>query len=168
MSSKFPRFGQRDGTPAPYRGVDETVNILVVEDNPGDVRLLQEAFESVDATPSIDVANDGDEALEFLQAGTDGGGVSQPPVDLVLLDLNLSRTDGFEVLEAIRSDPMLSSLPVLVLSSSDAREDIRRCYDLAANAYLSKPDDIDGYEQLVEVLAAFWFETARIPTADRR
>jgi len=138
------------------------VSILLVEDNPGDVRLIQEAFRTAGFEPTFHTVVDGDAALEFLQEGVDSA--SGPSVDLVLLDLNLPRTDGFEVLEAIRDEPELTSLPVIVLTSSEAPEDIVKSYELCANAYLTKPSNPDEFAELGQAVEAFWVDEAVLPS----
>ena len=138
------------------------MSILLVEDNPGDVRLIQEAFRTTGFEPTFHTAVDGDAALEFLQEGVDS--TAGPSVDLILLDLNLPRTDGFEVLTAIRDEPELTSLPVIVLTSSEAPEDIVKSYELCANAYLTKPSNPDEFAELGQAVEAFWVEEAVLPS----
>ena len=137
------------------------LQILLVEDNPGDVRLTREAFESAGVETSIRAATDGDEALEFLADCRDDDSTTAP--DLVFLDLNLPRVDGFEVLEQIRDDPTFSRLPVLVLTSSSADEDIARSYELCANAHLTKPSSLDEFVEMAKTLNEFWFDRAHLP-----
>ncbi|WP_408958282.1 response regulator [Natrinema sp. 74] len=139
----------------------DSVDVLLVEDNPGDVRLIREAFESVEFTVTFHTMTDGDTALEFLQnqVAADSG----PDLDLMLLDLNLPRTSGFDVLEAIKDDPKLASLPVLVLTSSEATEDIVKSYDLCANAYLTKPTDPDEFADIGRAVEAFWIDEVTLP-----
>ena len=137
------------------------LHILLVEDNPGDVRLTREAFTSAGVETSIRAVTDGDEALEFLADCRDDESITTP--DLVLLDLNLPRVDGFEVLEAIRDDPAYSRLPVLVLTSSSAEEDIARSYDLCANAHLTKPNSLDEFTEMAAAVEEFWFDRAHLP-----
>ncbi|MFD1562029.1 response regulator [Haloarchaeobius amylolyticus] len=139
-----------------------SVSILLVEDNPGDVRLIQEAFRTAGFEPAFHTVVDGDAALEFLREGV--GSPSGPSVDLVLLDLNLPRTDGFEVLEAIKDEPELTSLPVIVLTSSEAPEDIVKSYELCANAYLTKPSNPDEFAELGQAVEAFWIDEAVLPS----
>lgn len=140
---------------------DDVVEILLVEDNPGDVRLTQEALTQLSIETTTHVAIDGDEALQFLSKRNRSETESLP--DLVLLDLNLPRMGGLEVLEALADEPLLARIPVLVLTSSDTTEDIGESYDLAANAYLTKPTDPTEYTEMVEALAHFWFEQAALP-----
>lgn len=136
-----------------------TPTILLVEDNPGDVRLIEEAFERSSFEASIDSVSDGDQALEYLEACNDG--IEYP--HLLLLDLNLPRTSGFTVLEELRDDPELSQIPVLVLTSSSTQEDIVKSYDLAANAYLTKPDGPNELVELVDTIESFWFDQVQLP-----
>ncbi|MEY7847639.1 response regulator [Natrarchaeobius sp. A-rgal3] len=142
---------------------EDSIEILLVEDNPGDVRLTQEAFKELSTDVRIRVATDGETALEKLglRNGTDPGSLP----DLVLLDLNLPRTNGFEFLETVRAEPVLTRLPVLVLTSSNAHEDILESYELAANAYLTKPTGPDEYSAMVRAVVEFWFEQVTLPPA---
>lgn len=137
--------------------------VLLVEDNPGDIRLVEEAFSETDAEATLQVATDGVEAIEMLSRRRDAGADSLP--DLVLLDLNLPRMDGFEVLDGVNDDLALSCLLVLVLTSSDDRDDVAECYDRAANAYLTKPTAPDEFIALVQAIVAFWVKCARLPPA---
>jgi len=137
------------------------LHILLVEDNPGDVRLTREAFKTSDIETSIRAVTDGDEALEYFDECRHDDSITAP--DLVLLDLNLPRVDGFEVLETIRGDEVYSRLPILVLTSSSAGEDIARSYELHANAHLTKPDSLKGFTDLVQVVKEFWFDSAHLP-----
>ncbi|MXV61134.1 response regulator [Natronorubrum sp. JWXQ-INN-674] len=140
----------------------EPVQILLVEDNPGDVRLIQEAFRDATVEATFHTVRDGDAALEFLR---EQQSERASTLDLMLLDLNLPRTGGFEVLETIESDPDLTAPPVLVLTSSRSRDDIARSYDLSANAYLTKPSDPDEFAELGRAVEAFWFNEATLPPA---
>ncbi|OAQ52492.1 hypothetical protein HTG_12785 [Natrinema mahii] len=139
----------------------ESISLLLVEDNPGDVRLIEEAFKTTSFDVSLHTEADGDAALEFLHERA--AGEAGLEVDLMLLDLNLPRTGGFEVLETIKDDPELASLPVLVLTSSEATEDIVRSYELCANAYLTKPTDPDEFADIGRAVEAFWVEEATLP-----
>lgn len=136
---------------------NSTPEVLLVEDNPGDVRLIQEAFRDAGFDVNLHIATDGVEAVAFLQDG------EMPVPELVLLDLNLPRKDGLNVLAEIRNDPELSHLPVLVLSSSTATEDVVASYDQYANAYLTKPDDPNSFVELVQAIETFWLEQVRLP-----
>ncbi|WP_137290143.1 response regulator [Natronorubrum halophilum] len=141
--------------------IEDPIEILLVEDNPGDVRLTQEAFKQLSTETIIHVAIDGDEAFDFLSSRYDSDTELVP--DLVLLDLNLPRMGGLEFLETVQDDPNLSRVPVLVLTSSNAIEDVLESYELAANAYLTKPTDPDEYAAMVEAVADFWFQRAALP-----
>jgi len=136
---------------------NSTPDILLIEDNPGDVRLTQEAFRAAEFDVHLHIAMDGVEAIEFLRDG------DSPGPDLVLLDLNLPRKDGIDVLAEIRNDAELRHLPVLVLSGSTAREDVIASYDQHANAYLTKPDDPESFVELVQAVEQFWLETVQLP-----
>lgn len=135
----------------------EPVRILLVEDNPGDVRLVREAFRDAAVEAIFHTVSDGDAALEFLRDRRDA---ADP--DLTLLDLNLPRTGGFEVLEAIKNDPDLDAPPVIVLTSSEATEDVARSYELCANAYLTKPSDPTEFAELGRAVEAFWFNESTV------
>ena len=135
----------------------EPVRILLVEDNPGDVRLVREAFREADVETTFHTVSDGDAALEFLRGQRDVA-----DLDLTLLDLNLPRTGGFEVLEEIKDDPELDAPPVIVLTSSEATEDVTRSYELCANAYLTKPSDPAEFAELGRAVEAFWFNDATV------
>ncbi|ELY62088.1 response regulator [Natronolimnohabitans innermongolicus] len=141
--------------------LSEPIDILLVEDNPGDVRLTEEAFKQLPTETTIHVATDGDEALDQLSSKRDERASSLP--DLILLDLNLPRMGGLEFLDAIQDDTTLRRIPVLVLTSSNAVEDVLESYTLAANAYLTKPTDPIEYTEMVESVAEFWFERAALP-----
>ncbi len=141
--------------------LSEPIDILLVEDNPGDVRLTEEAFKQLPTETTIHVATDGDEALDRLSSQRDERASSLP--DLILLDLNLPRMGGLEFLDAIQDDTKLRRIPVLVLTSSNAVEDVLESYTLAANAYLTKPTDPIEYTEMVESVAEFWFERAALP-----
>lgn len=136
-------------------------DILLVEDNPGDVRLIREALERVSDGVHLHTVSDGTEALEFLSDQQADDDESVP--DLLLLDLNIPRTDGFEVLEALNEDPELAALPVIVLTSSDAETDIAKSYDRCANAYLTKPNSHDGFVSLARAIDGFWVKAAQLP-----
>ncbi|WP_226479334.1 response regulator [Natrinema amylolyticum] len=140
---------------------NEPFDILLVEDNPGDVRLTQEAFKEAEPTISLHVTMDGNEALEFLFQRGKYEGVTYP--DLVLLDLNLPKKDGHEVLKEIRDEEELTPVPILVLTSSETEEDVRESYELTANAYLTKSADPDEFASLMQSVADFWLRSAQLP-----
>jgi CheY-like chemotaxis protein len=133
----------------------EPITVLLVEDDPGDVVLIQEAFEHNKVRNSLHVVGDGVEAMEFLRAGT------RP--DLILLDLNLPRKDGREVLAEVKGDTALRSIPVVVLTTSKAEEDILRSYDLHANAYVTKPVDFNRFIEVVRQIDEFFVTVVKLP-----
>jgi CheY-like chemotaxis protein len=139
----------------------DPVEILLVEDNPGDVRLTEEAFKELRITNELHVVTDGPDALDFM-FGRDGY-ESTPAVDLVLLDLNLPRMDGVEVLREIKSDPDLKRTPVIILTSSSAEEDVVRSYENYTNAYVTKPIDPNQFVDVIRSLEEFWFTIVRSP-----
>jgi two-component system, chemotaxis family, response regulator Rcp1 len=144
----------------PHRS-GEALEILLVDDNPGDARLVREAFKETDCETILHVVTNGDDALKFVTQQDASESVSFP--DLVLLDLNLPGKDGCDVLEAIRNDSQLEPLPVIMLTSSGASEDIERCYNARANAYLTKPTNPAKFITLMEVVEQFWFKQVRLP-----
>lgn len=137
------------------------VDILLVEDNPGDVRLTQEALKDAKVLNEIYIAKDGVEALEFLHRR--GKFVDMPIPDLILLDLNLPKKDGREVLAEVKHDPILKHIPVVVLTTSKAEEDIVKSYNLHANAYITKPVDLKRFAEIIHVLNEFWFTIVKLP-----
>ncbi|MDG5758157.1 response regulator [Natronococcus sp. A-GB1] len=139
----------------------EPAQLLLVEDNPGDVRLTREAFKQGRIDNDLHTVSDGSDALDFLHQR--GEYEDAPRPDLVLLDLNLPRKDGEEVLADLKDDPQLQSIPVIVLTSSRAEEDIARSYELHANAYLTKPVDPDEFIETVRAFEKFWFSVVRLP-----
>lgn len=137
------------------------VNILLVEDNPGDVRLTQEALREGKIRNHLFVAKDGVEALAILRH--EGPHAQAPRPDLILLDLNLPRKDGREVLADIKADEALRRIPVVVLTTSKAEEDILRTYDLHANCYITKPVDLEQFIAVVKSIDEFWFTVVKLP-----
>jgi chemotaxis family two-component system response regulator Rcp1 len=137
------------------------IEILLVEDNPGDVRLTEEALREGKVKNRLHVARDGVEAIDFLRRRGKFAGVSRP--DLVLLDLNLPRMDGREVLAEIKNDPELKTLPVVVLTTSTAEADILKTYTLHANCYIQKPVDLDQFVSVVRSIDDFWLTVVRLP-----
>lgn len=142
-------------------GTNEPVEILLVEDNPGDVRLTEEAFKEARIQNEIHSVRDGEEAMDFLNQR--GEYEDAPRPDLMLLDLNLPKMNGEEVLEAVKQYPELKRLPIIALTSSKAEEGIVKAYDLHANAYLTKPGDPDSFIDLVRRLEEFWFSDVTLP-----
>ena len=137
------------------------VEILLVEDNPGDVRLTREAWKEGKFRNNLHVAEDGVEALAFLRKQGRHVGAVRP--DLILLDLNLPRKDGREVLAEIKQDPNLKHIPVVILTTSKAEQDILKTYDLHANCYITKPLDMDQFIRVVKSIEEFWLETVTLP-----
>jgi chemotaxis family two-component system response regulator Rcp1 len=137
------------------------IEVLLVEDSPGDVRLTKEAFHDANKSIHVSVASDGVEAMAFLRR--EGGHVHAPRPDLILLDLNLPKMDGREVLTHIKEDDSLKLIPTLILSTSDAAADILKSYQLQANCYLSKPVGLDEFESLVKSINDFWLTRVKLP-----
>ncbi|MDD1678648.1 MAG: response regulator [Methanomicrobiales archaeon] len=137
------------------------MEILLIEDNPADVRLTLEAFQDLKVPNHMNVVMDGVEAMEFLRKK--GSHQSAPLPDLILLDLNLPLKNGREVLEEIKTDDNLKHIPVVVLTTSRAEEDVLQAYRLHVNCYLTKPSDLDQFFTLIQEIQQFWFGIARIP-----
>ena len=137
------------------------IEVLLVEDNPGDVRLTQEAFLEANRTINLHVAADGVEAMAFLQRQGSHAGAPRP--DLILLDLNLPKMDGREVLAHIKSDASLKLIPTVILTTSDAEADIQKSYQLQANCYLTKPVQLEAFEALVKSINDFWLTKVKLP-----
>lgn len=137
------------------------VDILLVEDNPGDVRLTKEALKECNIKNNLHVARDGEEALDYLFNRGPYHDAVRP--DIILLDLNLPRKDGREVLEAIKADAHLKRIPVVVLSTSQSEDDVARCYDLHVNCYVKKPVDMEQFVEVVKSIDNFWFNIVKLP-----
>lgn len=137
------------------------VNILLVEDNPGDVRLTEEVFREGKILNSLHTVEDGVEALAFLRQ--EGKYASKERPDIILLDLNLPKKDGREVLAEIKADPSLRRIPVVVLTTSKAEEDIIKSYDLYVNCYITKPVDLNQFILVVKSIEDFWFTVVKLP-----
>jgi two-component system response regulator len=137
------------------------IEILLVEDNPGDVELTREALHDSKVHMHLSVVNDGVEALAFLRRQTRYADAPRP--DLILLDLNLPRKDGRGVLAEIKADPELRQIPVVILTSSQAEQDILRAYELHANCYVTKPVDLDQFITIVRSIEQFWFTVVKLP-----
>lgn len=138
-----------------------TVEILLVDDNIGDVVLTKEALKGADFSNHVSVARDGFEALEFLRRTGKFADAKRP--DLILLDINMPRKNGCEVLEEIRCDEDLRIIPVVILTSSEAEDDIRRSYALGANCFVTKPADLDEMVKAVQAINFFWLTVAKLP-----
>jgi CheY-like chemotaxis protein len=139
------------------------VEILLVEDNPGDYRLTQEALREGKVYNNLHWAKDGVEALDFLKRH--GKYADAPRPDIILLDLNLPKKDGREVLSEIKGDPVLRPIPVVILTTSKAEEDVLRSYDLHANCYVTKPVDLDKFIVVVQSIDRFWLTVVTLPPA---
>jgi len=137
------------------------IEILLVEDNPGDVRLTREAFREAKVRNNMVIAGDGLEAMAFLKQENEHVNAVRP--DLILLDLNLPCMNGFEVLDAIKEDADLKRIPIIVLTTSQAEQDILRSYDLHANAYVTKPVDLEQFIVAIRAIEGFWLEIVKFP-----
>lgn len=137
------------------------VEILLVEDNPGDARLAQEGMKEGKINNNLSIVADGEQAMAFLRRTAPYENAPRP--DLILLDLNLPKKDGREVLSEIKSDPQLHKIPVVVLTTSKAEEDILRAYDLHANCYITKPIDFEQFIEVVKGIETFWFNIVQLP-----
>jgi chemotaxis family two-component system response regulator Rcp1 len=140
---------------------ERSIEILLVEDNPSDVRLVQEGLKDGKLRNSLNVVGDGEDALAFLR--NEGEYQHAPHPDLILLDLNLPRVDGREILTQIKSCPDLKHIPVVVLTTSKSEEDILRSYELQANCYITKPVDLDQFIAIVQSIEEFWLTIVRLP-----
>ncbi|HUT25428.1 MAG TPA: response regulator [Sumerlaeia bacterium] len=141
--------------------VDSPIEILLVDDSPGDVRLTQEALREAKVRNNLRVARDGEEALAMLRREGAFANVARP--DLILLDLNLPLKGGMDVLEEIKGDASLKSIPVVVLTTSQAEKDIVKAYDLKANCYVTKPVDLGQFMQVVRAMESFWLTVVKLP-----
>ena len=140
----------------------KVIEILLVEDNPGDARLTQEAFRESKVANNLHVVSDGALAMEFLRR--QGPYAKAPRPDIVLLDLNLPKKDGRQVLVEMKSDPELKSIPTVVLTTSEAEQDIVQSYQLHANCYLTKPVDLDKFLKIIRCIEDFWLTFVKLPT----
>ena len=138
-----------------------TVEILLVDDNIGDVVLTKEALKGAEFSNRVSVVRDGFEALEFLRRTGKFANASRP--DLILLDINMPRKNGCEVLEEVRCDEDLRLIPIVILTSSEAEDDIRRAYELGANCFVTKPADLDEMVRVVQAINHFWITIAKLP-----
>ena len=138
-----------------------TIEVLLVEDSPGDVRLTQEAFKDAKVLINLSVASDGVEAMAFL--AREGKHAGAPRPDLILLDLNLPKKDGREVLSELKESPALKSIPVVILTTSASEADIQGSYQHHANCYITKPVDLDGFITVVSSIDNFWLSVVKLP-----
>ncbi len=139
----------------------DLITILLVEDNPGDVRLIQEVFQDGKIYNHIDIARDGEEAMNYLYQRGQLQNASRP--DLILLDLNLPKKNGSDVLAEIKSDEQLKHIPVIILTASQAEEDIAKAYNHHANCYLTKPIDLNQFINVVQEIKSFWLSIVQLP-----
>ena len=147
------------------RELARPVEILLVEDSPDDVELTRQGLKEGKVWHNLSVVADGVEALEFLRRQGKYGDAPQP--DIILLDLNLPRKDGSEVLEEVKADPQLKHIPVVVLTTSNAEQDILKSYKLHANSYITKPVDLDQFFSVIKALEDFWLTVVRLPPRER-
>jgi len=142
-------------------GMGSPIEILLVEDSPGDVRLTKEALKEAKMRNNLHVVGDGVAAMDFLHRK--GRYASAPRPDVILLDLNLPKKDGREVLAEVKAEPDLRRIPVVILTVSQAEEDILRTYDLHANCYITKPVDLDQFLKVVKSIESFWLTIVKLP-----
>ena len=143
----------------------QAIQVLLVEDSPGDIRLTQEALKDAKIHINLHVVRDGEQAMSFLMR--EGEHANAPRPDLILLDLNLPKKDGREVLQEIKESPTLKIIPVVILTTSAAEADILRSYLLHANCYITKPVSLDGFLTVVKSIEDFWMSVVRLPSKPR-
>lgn len=143
---------------------NNNTNILLIEDNPGDIRLTQEAFKFVNKEQKLFVTKDGEEAIKFLFKNSPFH--DKPTPDLIILDLNLPKKTGREILTIIKQDSVLKSIPTLILSTSKSTVDIRYCYENHANSYLTKPVDLDVFFEMIRNVYNFWCKSVTLPVVN--
>ena len=144
-----------------FEGQIRLLNVLLVEDNPGDIRLMREALRDGVAKKKLDAVEDGEEALAYLRR--EAPYADKPTPDLIFLDLNLPKKDGREVLIEIKRDDQLRRIPVVILTTSEAERDVSRAYELHANCYIKKPTDLDEYMEVIRACENFWLQIVRLP-----
>lgn len=137
------------------------IQILLVEDNEGDILLTLEAFKELKVKSKVDVVKDGAEAIEFLKR--QGQYADSPAPHLILLDINMPRLNGIEVLDFIKNDEKLKKIPVVMLTTSSSESDITACYEKSANCFITKPLDFDSFVDVVQSIELFWFRVAQLP-----
>jgi two-component system, chemotaxis family, response regulator Rcp1 len=143
-------------------GKNRPVEILLIEDNSGDILLTKEAFEEIEFSENLSVVTDGEMAVDYLLKQGRFANATTP--DIIILDLNIPRIDGRELLAKIKTDAKLKSIPVLVLSTSKSEKDIKHCYELQANCYLIKPIDFEQFIEIVTFIRDFWLGIVKIPS----
>lgn len=141
------------------------LRLLLVDDNPGDVRLAREALREAGHLADLQAVRDGEEALSYLRRLNGHAGAARP--DVILLDLNMPRLDGRETLRRLKADEDLRAIPVIVFSSSRSAEDVAACYGLHANCYVTKPADFEGFERVLQAIESFWSQVVELPPAGR-
>lgn len=141
----------------------DAVRILLVDDDPGDVELTMEVLKESKLKLTIDTVSDGEQALKYLRG--EGRYAGKPRPDLLLLDLNMPKVDGREVLRQVKGDPDLKTIPVVVLTTSDADQDVLHTYDLGANCFVTKPVGLDQFAKVVKSIEDFWFMIVKLPPA---
>lgn len=141
--------------------LEKPIDILLVEDNPADIRLTQEAFKETRIPNNLHIVRDGAEALAFLQQQNQYAGAPRP--DLILLDLNLPKKDGREVLTIVKQMPELKRIPVVILTTSKTEEDINQTYEHHANCYITKPADLDEFLNVIKTIETFWLSVVQLP-----
>ncbi len=143
--------------------MNPSICVLLVEDDPADVELTREALQEHQGSWTLDVqvVGDGEEALAYLHQTAPFESARRP--DIIFLDLNMPKKDGREVIQELKADEHLRTIPVVVITTSDDKKDIRQMYELGANCYLTKPEDLAGFSDLYRVLESFWFKTAKLP-----
>jgi CheY-like chemotaxis protein len=141
--------------------MDNTVNILLVEDNPADARLIEEVFKDTNVNNKIYVVKDGVEAMDFLNKENDFSDAPKP--EMILLDLNLPRKDGREVLREVKKNDELKSIPIVILTTSSAKEDVIKTYSNHANCYITKPVDFDQFLRVITAIEDFWLKVVELP-----
>ena len=143
----------------------QRIDILLVEDDPGDVELTKEGLQEAKMLVTLHVVEDGEKALRFLRKEAPYTEAARP--DIILLDLNMPRKDGKETLQEIKADPALRAIPVVILTTSEAETDIARCYDLGANCYITKPISFEAFTKVVAMIEEFWFTIVRMPAKEK-
>ncbi|PKM37236.1 MAG: response regulator [Gammaproteobacteria bacterium HGW-Gammaproteobacteria-10] len=142
--------------------IGRAAEFLLVEDNPGDVRLTKEALTESKVKNNLSVVGDGEQAMAFLRR--QGKYAEAPRPDVILLDLNLPKKNGREVLEEIKADPSLKRIPVVIITSSEAEQDVLRTYDLHVNCYVNKPVDLEQFVKVVQSIETFWLTIVKLPS----